>query len=199
MNLATASPAAPISASTTFVLTILGFARLLTVRSAKGPPLPPRKPQLSPLAREIKKARPFDSPEQEAHLNLLRTAAQLGAAFETLLQPHGLSGPTYNVLRILRGAGDAGRACHEIAEHMVARGPDVTRLVDRLESRGLARRARTHTDRRVVITTISPAGLQILESLDQPILDLHKAQLGHLSRRELATLNDLLAKARRAT
>lgn len=159
----------------------------------------PRSTPLSPLAREIRKARPFDSPEQEAHLSILRTGALLSAAFEKLFQPLGLSGPTYNVLRILRGAGEAGRACHEIAEHMVARGPDVTRLIDRLEKLGFAQRSRTHKDRRVVITTITPAGLKALESLDQPTLDLHKSQLGHLTRKELATLNALLAKARRAT
>ncbi|QQS10319.1 MAG: MarR family transcriptional regulator [Phycisphaerales bacterium] len=148
------------------------------------------------LQSEIHKQHPFDTKEQEAYLSVLRTGVKLEAAVERLFKDFGLSHATYNVLRILRGSGEAGRACHEISEHMVARVPDITRLVDRLERAGFAKRARGGTDRRVVNVTITKAGLELLESLDAPVLELHEKQLGHMSRQELQTLIDLLAKAR---
>lgn len=156
------------------------------------------KNSLSPLARETHKKKPFDSATQEAHLSILRTASHLEAPFAELFRGTGLSGPTYNVLRILRGAGESGRACHEIGEHMVTRVPDVTRLLDRLEERGLAERVRDKADRRVVTARITAAGLKVLEGLDGPVLALHDEQLGHLSRKDLDQLSALLAKVRRS-
>jgi DNA-binding MarR family transcriptional regulator len=134
--------------------------------------------------------------EQEVSLNLLRTQDHLAQQFQTLFQAHGLTGPQYNVLRILRGHGGAGVPCHEIGGQMVARTPDVTRLVDRLESAGLAGRARTSADRRVVLVRITPAGLELLARLDQPVLDLHRRTLAHLAPEELRELNRLLVKVR---
>lgn len=157
------------------------------------------KNRLSPLAVETHKKKPFDSAAQEAHLSILRTASHLEAPFAELFRGTGLSGPTYNVLRILRGAGESGRACHEIGEHMVTRVPDVTRLLDRLEERGLAERVREKADRRVVTARITPAGLKVLAGLDEPVLARHERLLGHMSKADLRTLTDLLAKARKAT
>lgn len=148
------------------------------------------------LQSEIHKRTPFDCPEQEAYLNLMRTQAQLSGEFEAVLKDSGLSTATYNVLRILRGAGDLGRMCHEIGEHMVTRVPDVTRLVDRLEKSGLAKRERCAQDRRVVHVKVTKAGLDLLATLDAPVLEMHRRQLGHLSREELASLNELLVKGR---
>jgi DNA-binding MarR family transcriptional regulator len=148
------------------------------------------------LQHEIYKRQPFDSPEQEAFLNVLRTQAQLTADVEAALKPLGLSIATYNVLRILRGAGDRGRMCHEIGEHMVTRVPDVTRLVDRLEKEGRAVRERSSKDRRVVHVKITPMGESVLAQLDAPVMQVHKAHLGHLSAEELARLSELLVKAR---
>lgn len=148
------------------------------------------------LQHEIFKRQPFDAPEQEAFLNILRTHAQIVGDFEVLLKPHGLSEATYNVLRILRGAGESGRMCHEIGEHMVTRVPDVTRLVDRLEKAGLATRERCAKDRRVVHVKITAAGMEILSKLDPVILNTHKAQLGHMTPSELKSLSELLVKAR---
>lgn len=153
------------------------------------------------LAAEIGKSRPFDSPAQEAYLNILRTASRLTAPFEALFKQHDLSESTYNALRILRG-GTLGqsppgkRPCHEIGEHLVARVPDVTRLIDRLESAGLVERSRCNEDRRVVYVAITRRGLDLLARLDRPMMDLHTRQLAHLSRRELAELSRLLVKAR---
>lgn len=151
------------------------------------------------LADEIGKKKPFESPEQEAHLNVLRTAAWLSAPFAELFRAQGISAPGYNVLRILRGAAATGsgrRACHEIAEQLVAQGPDVTRLVDRLVAQGLAERCRCDEDRRVVYVQITRKGLELLSKLDGPTLRLHRAQLGHLTREELAELSRLLVEAR---
>src|SRR5690349_19708554 len=151
----------------------------------------------SALQEEINKRHPFECPEQEAALNVVRTADHLGQEFTRLFHGHGISGPQYNVLRILRGVGGDGLPCVDIAGQMITRMPDITRLVDRLEAAGLVARRRTEEDRRVVLVRITPAGLELLARLDRPVLDLHRRQLGHLTRAELAELNRLLVKARR--
>lgn len=150
----------------------------------------------SALQAELKKRHPFDSLEQEAFLNLLRTSDQLNCEFTRLFAAHGLSGPQYNVLRILRGSGDEGLPCLEIAGQMITRMPDITRLVDRLEAAGFVERSRTDSDRRVVLVKITAAGEQLLARLDEPVRDMHKKVLAHLSAEELAELSRLLAKAR---
>jgi DNA-binding MarR family transcriptional regulator len=156
---------------------------------------------MTSLQHELRKKHPFDSAEQEAHLSLLRTTSVLAAPFQRLLKEHDLSEATFNVLRILRGGAptaDAAtpRACHEIGDQMVALVPDVTRLVDRLEKLGLAERARCGNDRRVVHVRITRKGMDVLARLDQPTLDLHRAQLSHMKPEELRELTRLLAKAR---
>lgn len=148
------------------------------------------------LRTQIGRKRPFDSPEEEAYLNVLRTGGELDAAFARLFRAHGLTNPTYNALRILRGHGPGGVACRVIGEQLVSRVPDVTRLVDRLVEAGLAERDRRGEDRRVVRVRITRAGLSLLARLDRPVRDLHASQLGHLTRAELATLSALLVKAR---
>ena len=148
------------------------------------------------LKDEIKKRGPFESLEQEAYLNLLRTTDALAREFDVVFKPAGLSEPQYNVLRILRGAGSDGLPCGEIAQRMIARDPDMTRLLDRLESRDLIGRSRDSADRRVVTARITAAGLELLAQLDQPLAELHRNQLAHLRRDELQTLVQLLEKAR---
>lgn len=148
------------------------------------------------LQHEVNKKHPFDLPEQEAFLNLIRTAAELEGPLLAVLKPLGLTPSTYNVLRILRGSGDSGRNASDIGCDMVVRVPDVTRLVDRLEQRGLVERERSTTDRRVVVVRISRKGLALLRKLDQLVLEVHKSQLGHLTGAELVQLNELLEKAR---
>lgn len=150
----------------------------------------------STLQEEIRKRKPFERPEEEAHLNLQRTADRLAEPFERLMGEFNLSGPQYNVLRILRGHGGKGLPCSEIVGQMLTRMPDMTRLVDRLEQAGLVQRCRTAEDRRVVLVCITPAGLEVLAKLDKPIRELHLVTLGHLTRAELAELNRLLVKAR---
>lgn len=147
------------------------------------------------LGDEIKKRDPFESPEQEVALNLARTSDRHFAGFTRLFKSLGITAAQYNVLRILRGAGEA-LPCQEIGGRMITQLPDITRLVDRLEEAGLVERSRTPEDRRLVLTKITEPGLRLLAGLDGPVSALHTAQLGHLTRDEVAELNRLLVKAR---
>jgi DNA-binding MarR family transcriptional regulator len=151
------------------------------------------------LRDEIRQRRPFTSLEQEAQLSIERTAAVLGHAFAEALKPYGITPTQYNVLRILRGAGAAGLCRHEVRDRLIARVPDVTRLLDRLEEAGLIARARDATDRRLVSTRITAAGLDLLRSLDEPVAEVHRRQLGHMTAEQLRTLTELLAIAREGT
>ena len=151
------------------------------------------------LGREIKKKKPFDLLEEEAMLNVVRTADVLQAEFGRLFKPFELSETQYNVLRILRGAANeegGGLPCGEIAGRMITRDPDVTRLLDRLEKRGLISRCREQKDRRVVCARITEAGQKILAELDPLIAAAHREQLAHMDRTELSQLIALLEKAR---
>jgi DNA-binding MarR family transcriptional regulator len=151
---------------------------------------------MTKLQAEIKKRRPFASPAEEAYLNLIRTYGVLEADFAQLFKQHGISEPKYNVLRILRGAGGDGLPSLEIADRMITRVPDVTRIVDRLETQGMVKRERTAADLRVVLVSITRKGLDLLAKLDEPIRQTHCRQLQHLSKAELAELSRLLEKAR---
>ena len=148
------------------------------------------------MQAEIRQKKPFRLRKEEAFVNLLRTADVLLHGVAETLKPFGLSPTQYNVLRILRGAEPKGLACREISQRMITRDPDVTRLLDRLEDRGLAERTKSLEDRRVIRTRITDAGLQILETLDAPIGDLHTRQLGHLNSAKLRALIELLEQAR---
>ena len=135
------------------------------------------------------------SPEEAAFLDLLRTTDMLSRGLVTILRPEDLSSTQYNVLRILRGAPE-GLPCGEIAKRMITRDPDITRLLDRLEKRGLISRSREARDRRTVMARITGAGLKLLARLDEPIQEAHRKQLGHLGRERLRLLTDLLREAR---
>ena len=150
----------------------------------------------SALQRELGKKKPFECPEQEATLNLLRTTDFLCREGNALFEKHGISGPLYNVLRILRGHRETGLCGQHIVAQMVTQMPDITRLVDRLEASGFVRRERTDQDRRLILVHITAAGLELLASLDEPIISLHRKQMKHLSRAEIAELNRLLVKLR---
>ena len=149
------------------------------------------------LRDEIKQTKPFASLEQEALLSIERTAAVLGHALAEAIKSFGVTSTQYNVLRILRGAGERGLCRNEVRERLVAQVPDVTRLLDRLQAMGLVVRERGAADRRLVTTRITREGLRLLERLDAPILEIHRRQLGHVGERNLRTLITLLASARR--
>jgi DNA-binding MarR family transcriptional regulator len=134
--------------------------------------------------------------EEEAYLSLQRTADLLARGTEEAIKGSGLSATQYNVLRILRGAGPHGLHCGEVAERMLTHDPDITRLLDRLDKRGLIVRARESKDRRVITVRIAPQGLRILAGLDGPIAQFHRRQLGHLGKRRLQLLMEILEIAR---
>jgi len=135
------------------------------------------------------------SSEEAAFLDLLRTTDMLSRGLVAILKPEDLSSTQYNVLRILRGAPE-GLPCGEIAKRMITRDPDITRLLDRLEKRGLISRSREARDRRTVMARITGAGLKLLARFDEPIQEAHRKQLGHLGRERLRLLMDLLREAR---
>ena len=128
----------------------------------------------------------------ELHIALVRLASRLADEFSALLKPVDLSLSQYNVLRILRGAGPEGATCGHVAERMIQRDPDVTRLRDRLEQRGLVAGRRDATDRRIVRTRITEAGLELLAALDAPIDELHDRHAGHMTDRQVAELRRLI-------
>ena len=145
---------------------------------------------------EVGQAAPFGSLEEEAYLNLLRTTDALVRTEVEMLREYGLSPTQYSALRILRRAGKGGVTCREMSDRMLTRDPDVTRLVDRLESRKLIRRVRLETDRRVVRTRITDAGLDLLQRIDEPSRRWMKEHLGHLRAEQLRALISLLELAR---
>jgi len=135
------------------------------------------------------------SPEEAVFLELFRTTDMLSRGLLNTLKTEDISATQYNVLRILRGAPE-GLACGEVAGRMITRDPDITRLFDRLEKRGLVSRSREVRDRRTVVTRITPEGLKLLDRLDDPIQEAHRRQLGHLGQKRLRVLTELLRDAR---
>src|ERR1700726_2456656 len=137
------------------------------------------------------KSRHAPSPEEALFLDLLRTSDMLSRRPAQVLKAEELSSNQYNVLRILRGAPE-GLPCGEIGNRMITRDPDITRLLDRLEKRGLISRSRETKDRRMVMARITGAGLKLLARLDEPVQAAHRKQLGHLGRERLRALTELL-------
>jgi DNA-binding MarR family transcriptional regulator len=144
------------------------------------------------------KLRLTPSPEEIATLELVRTTDLLSRGLIAVMKTEDLSAPQYNVLRILRGAAE-GLTCGEIGNRMITRDPDITRLLDRLEKRGLISRSRDTADRRVVLTRITNEGLDVLSRLDLPVREVHRRQLGHLGRERLLALTELLRVCRDQT
>ena len=148
------------------------------------------------MLEEIKQSRPFTSRQQEAALNVLRTADALKRDVDRLLKRRGISSAQYNVLRILRGAGVRGMHCGGIAERLITAEPDITRLLMRMEKLGLLLRRRSGHDRRVVTVTATARGLQLLEEVDRPLHELQKQQFALLNETDLERLISALEKTR---
>jgi DNA-binding MarR family transcriptional regulator len=152
-------------------------------------PPPPPSPAASPERR-------FDSPQQEAYLNLWRTYDRLRALEDELFAQHDLTAQQYNALRLLRGHRPQKLPTLALASRLVSHAPDITRLLDKLEKRELIERERLADNRRVVMVGISPAGLALLKQLDEPVRQCNLKQLGHLTPEQLETLTQLLKLAR---
>jgi DNA-binding MarR family transcriptional regulator len=149
-----------------------------------------------PIRDEIRQTRPFPSSSQEAVVALLRTADVLGRFVDRVIAESGITGQQYNVLRILRGSGEQGLPTLDIAERMIEETPGVTRLIDRLEAKGLVSRERCATDRRQVFCRIARPGLELLDRLDAPVKAAANDALRGLKRAEIAQLIDLLDRTR---
>lgn len=148
------------------------------------------------LQAELKQSRPFPSAEAEAMLSILRTAAMLDHQIADALKPHGLTPTQHNVLRILRGAGADGLCGREIGERLVARVPDVPRLLERMESQGLIDRQRDPDDRRHVTARITRKGLDLVARVTPDLEAVQNRLLGHVKRNALRELIDGLATIR---
>ena len=143
-----------------------------------------------------KESKRFDSPQQEAFLNLWRTYDRLRLLEDELFSKFDLTAQQYNTLRLLKAAHPQKVATLNLAGRLVSRAPDITRLLDKLAERGLIERQRPADNRRVVNVGITDAGLALLDELSEKVRECHLKQLGHLKAEELRTLVDLLRKAR---
>jgi DNA-binding MarR family transcriptional regulator len=150
----------------------------------------------SAVQREIQQRRPFRSRTQEGVIALLRTADVLRRSLARVVEPHGITLQQYNVLRILRGAGGEGLPTLEVGVRMIEETPGVTRLLDRLEGKGLVRRKRCPEDRRQVLCFATPAALRLLDALEEPMSEADRRALGMLEPAELHTLVGLLDRIR---
>src|SRR5882757_9779622 len=146
-------------------------------------------------AIQLDQSRPSSHPEEAAFLDLLRATDMLSRGLIAVLKTEDLSATQYNVLRILRGSPE-GLPCGEIGNRMITKDPDITRLLDRLEKRGLISRSREAKDRRMVMARITPQGMKLLGSLDEPVQTTHRKQLGHMGRNRLRALTELLHLSR---
>ena len=147
------------------------------------------------MKKALESGRRAVCPEEAVFLELLRTTDMLSRGLIIVLKTGDLSNNQYNVLRILRGSREA-LPCGEIASRMITRDPDITRLLDRLEKRGLISRRRETKDRRRVMAQITLEGLKLLARFDEPVQAVHRKQLGHLTRKRLRALTELLEVSR---
>lgn len=154
-------------------------------------------PVTSRLQRELKQTKPFRSLEEEVILNVARTAEFLASSGAEVFKRAELTPTQYNALRILRGAEPEGLCRNEVRDRMLTRMPDMTRLLDRMETAGLVSRTRDSEDRRVVTTRVSNKGARLLEKLDGAVAREHERRLSHLTKTQLETLIALLSAVRR--
>lgn len=148
------------------------------------------------LRSEIVQRRPFHSLKAEVAVSILRTAALIERHFAQVVARTGVTVQQYNVLRILRGAGDEGLPTLVIRDRMIHAAPGITRLLDKLEKAELARRERTSTDRRQVFCYITPKGIDVLKTLDEEMRRADEMAVGSLNEEEQRQLVKLLEGVR---
>ena len=153
---------------------------------------------MSSLQHELRQRRPFTSPAHEAVVGLMRTADLVRRQMTALVEPHGITLQQFNVLRILRGAGDDGLPTLEVAERMIEQTPGVTRLLDRLEAKELVRRLRCPKDRRQHLCWITPKALAVLEKVDAVASRAHEESLKGLRQKERVAFIRLMDAIRAA-
>ncbi|WDQ16480.1 MarR family winged helix-turn-helix transcriptional regulator [Rhodopirellula sp. P2] len=138
----------------------------------------------------------FDSLEQEVFLNLWRTYDRLKAMEDEVFGQVGLSAQQYNALRLLQSVHPKTMPTLVLGGRLISRAPDMTRLLDRLERRGWLLRERKPENRRVVEVRITKEGMQLLDEIHEAVQESHRRQLGHLNKKVLRQLADLLRQAR---
>jgi DNA-binding MarR family transcriptional regulator len=138
----------------------------------------------------------FDSLTQEAYLNLWRTYDRLKAIEESLFEQFGISAQQYNTLRLLESVHPASMQTLDLRSRLVSRAPDMTRLLDKLQERGLVERDRRAENRRVIDVRISEKGIELLDQLAGQVIECHQKQLGHLSEGQLREFIRLLQLGR---
>ena len=151
----------------------------------------------SPLLDELKQTKPFASAAAEGTVALLKTADVVRRRVSGVVEPHGVTLQQYNVLRILRGAGEGGLPTLEIGERLIEETPGVTRLLDRLEAKGLVRRTRCPRDRRRVLCEVTKDGLALLARMDAVVLRADEEALGRLPRADVERLLQILEAIRK--
>ena len=142
-----------------------------------------------------KKGPAFDSPQQQAWLQLWRTYDRLKSIEDQLFGSFEISSQQYNLLRLLESASPDSLRTLDLARRMISRSPDITRMLDRLESQGWIARDRPKDNRRTVLVSITPAGMRLLQKIKQPLAECHRQQLGHLGKESLSELVRLLKAA----
>jgi DNA-binding MarR family transcriptional regulator len=120
----------------------------------------------------------------------------LRAYEDALFARFDLTPQQYNVLRLLKAEHPEPVATLTIAERLVSRAPDITRMLDKLEARKLISRQRSETDRRTVHIRITLNGIALLDQISEPLRECHNQQLGHLNKSQLKQLVELLKLAR---
>lgn len=148
------------------------------------------------LQQELSQSKPFSSTAEEALLALVRTADRISLAEERFFREHDITPTQYNVLRILRGAGEEGRTCKELRQRLISHVPDVTRLLDRMEREGWIERARNRPDRRIVTTTLTPSGRALVDKLDKPVEQFIQNVMGGVDESHLGGLISVLEEMR---
>jgi MarR family transcriptional regulator, organic hydroperoxide resistance regulator len=154
-------------------------------------------PDMEALQEEFGRGAPFRSPQQALVLSLIRTSDEIGRVLDGVVAAHGISLKTFNVLRILRGAGPEGLPTLTVAERMVERSPGVTRLLDRLDREGFIERRRDTEDRRRVVARITEHGRQILDVVDPLFAEAEDGLFESLTHDEVLEMLSRLARVRR--
>ena len=152
----------------------------------------------SALQHELRQRRPFQSAAHEAIVGLMRTADLIKRHAAAIVEPHGITLQQFNVLRILRGAGDEGLPTLEVADRMIEQTPGITRLLDRLEAKELVRRQRCPKDRRQHLCWITAKGLSLLEKIDAVASRSSEESLKGLRAKDRVTLIRLMDAIRAA-
>jgi len=164
---------------------------MLVARAPRTARRPADEATLPAAAFAAPKRTPRTASQVQTLIALVEVAGRLERDFVELLKGEDLSAAQFNVLRILRGSGPEGATCGQVGERLIRHDPDVTRLLDRLDRRGLIARGRDAFDRRIVRTRITRKGLEMLARLDAPVDALHERQFGHLKEEQLADLRRL--------